>query len=235
MNKIVYLHRRNDDNSIFYVGMGNQERVYDKSGRNQYWKNIVRKYGYTYEVIADNLSVEDAYKLEVSLIRKLGRKDLGKGRLVNMTNGGDGHNNPNSEVIKTLIEKNRKNMKPVSQYNRKGELVATYRSLSFASKQTSLSRQHIRDCVNGKTNTCGGYVWVSSNEEYKHDISKWDKGSNAMKGGKNPNAKLVLNEQTGVFYESMSLALKSQTKYSETAFRAKLNGQNKNTTNFKYV
>lgn len=235
MSKVVYLHRRNDDNSVFYVGMGSRKRAFDKCSRNYYWKNIVKKHGYTCEIVAKDLSVEDAYELEMFLISELGRKDLNKGRLVNLTNGGDGHNTPNSEVIKSLIEKNRHNMKSVSQYNKKGELVKTYRSISFAANQTNLARQHIRDCVNGKVKTCGGYVWVSSNEEYKHDISKWDNGSNAMKGGKNPNAKLVLNTDTGVFYDSMSMALKSQTKYSETAFRAKLNGQNKNNTNYKYV
>lgn len=235
MNKVVYLHRRNDDLSIFYVGMGSKKRPYSKRDRNNYWNNVVKKHGYYTEIVADNLSVEDAYELEMFLISELGRKDLGTGRLVNLTDGGDGCKKPNLKTIKKAIETNRKNMKPVSQYDKNGNLIDTYRSISYASKKTGLKRESIRDCVNGKKNTCGGYVWVSSDKEYVHNIAKWDKGSNAMKGGKNPNAKLVLNEQTGVFYESMSLALKSQTKYSETAFRAKLNGQNKNITNFKYV
>ncbi len=235
MNKVVYLHRRNDDNSVFYVGMGSRKRAFDKYSRNYYWKNIVKKHDYTCEIVAKDLSIEDAYELEMFIISELGRKDLNKGRLVNLTNGGDGHNTPNSEVIKTLIEKNRHNMKSVSQYNKKGELIKTYRSISFAANQTSFSRQHIRDCVNGKVKTCGGYAWVLSDVEYNHNPNRFDKGSNAMKGGKNPNAKLVLNEETGVFYQSLSMAFKSQSKYKMSAFRAQISGQNKNTTNFKYV
>ena len=235
MNKVVYLHRRNDNDSIFYVGMGSLIRAKSKLHRNNYWNNVVKKYGYYTEVVAKDLSTEDAYELEMFLISELGRKDLNKGILVNMTDGGDGCNNWNDDRTKNMIEKNRKNMKSVCQYNKKGELVATYRSISFAANQTSPSREHIRDCVNGRLKTAGGYVWVSSNEEYKHDISKWDNGSNAMKGGKNPNAKIVLNEETGIFYESLSTAFESQSKYKMSAFTAQISGQNKNTTNFKYV
>jgi hypothetical protein len=235
MNKVVYLHRRNDDLSIFYVGMGSKKRPYSKRERNNYWNNIVKKHGYYTEIVADNLSVEDAYELEMFLISELGRKDLGIGRLVNLTDGGDGGKKPSLNTIKKAIETNRKNMKPVSQYNSKGEFIKSYRSISEASKQSSIARQSIRDCVNGKLKTAGGFAWVLSNVEYNHNPNRFDNGSESMKGGKNPNAKLVLNTETGVFYDSMSMALKSQTKYSETAFRAKLNGQNKNNTNYKYV
>lgn len=235
MNKVVYIHRRKDNNSIFYVGMGTPKRVKSKSHRNNHWKNIVSKHGYYYEVVANELSQEDAYELEMFLIDELGRKDLEKGDLVNMTDGGDGCSVWNEARTKNMIEKNRKNMKSVSQYNSKGEFVNSYRSISEASKQTSFARQTIRDCVNGKINTCGGFAWVSSDVKYVHNPNRFDKGSNAMKGGKNPNAKIVLNEETGIFYQSLSMAFKSQSKYKMSAFRAQIGGQNKNTTNFKYV
>jgi hypothetical protein len=235
MNKVVYIHRRKDDNSIFYVGMGSINRVSDKTNRNSYWNNVVNKYGYNKEVVAKKLSIEDAYELETFLIQEIGRKDLGLGKLVNMTDGGDGCTNWNKSRTLKMIKNNLKNMKEVSQYNKKGELVDTYRSLSFASKKTGINRGGIADVANKKSNTAGGYVWIYSNEEYIHNINKWDNGSIAMSGGKNPNSKIVLNLLTGVFYESLSLAFKSQSKYKMSAFRAQLNGQNKNKTNFQYV
>jgi hypothetical protein len=64
--------------------------VYDNSGRNKYWHNIVKSCGYTYEILCKGLTDEQARELEIILIEFYGRYDLGLGPLVNMTNGGDG-------------------------------------------------------------------------------------------------------------------------------------------------
>lgn len=91
---IVYRHRRLDDNSIFYVGIGiNESRSFSKRNRNKHWKNITNKTKYSIELILKDLSWEDACELEILLIELYGRNDLGLGKLVNMTNGGDGNNN----------------------------------------------------------------------------------------------------------------------------------------------
>jgi len=90
MATTVYRHRRLDTNEIFYVGIGRERRPYSKKDRNEHWKNIVSKYGYTVEIIAEDLSKEDACELEVFLISLYGRRDLNKGNLVNLTDGGDG-------------------------------------------------------------------------------------------------------------------------------------------------
>ena len=88
---LVYQHRRKDNNEVFYVGIGKSEkRAYSKDKRNKYWHNIVDKYGYSVEIIYDNLSVEDAKEVEKFLILLYGRKDLKLGSLCNMTDGGDG-------------------------------------------------------------------------------------------------------------------------------------------------
>jgi len=235
MSKVVYIHKRKDNDSIFYVGMGNLKRVTDKKNRNNYWNNVVAKYGYYAEVVAKDLSIDDAYELEMFLISELGRKDLKKGNLVNMTDGGDGCTNWSDDRTKNMIEKNRDNMKSVFQYNSKGEFIKSYRSISEASKQSGIARQSIRDCVNNKLKTAGDFAWVLSNVKYNHNPNRWDNGSNAMKGGKNPNAKLVLNKETGIFYQSLSTAFESQSKYKMSAFRAQVSGQNINKTNFQYV
>jgi len=88
---IVYQHRRNDTNDIFYIGIGdgNRDRHKSKSGRNKHWKNIVNKYGYTIELLFTDVTIEEARQIEMYLIKYYGRADLGLGNLVNMTDGGE--------------------------------------------------------------------------------------------------------------------------------------------------
>jgi len=90
MNIFVYLHKRKDNGEVFYVGIGESKRPYRKDNRNNYWHNVVNKCGYDVEIIHSNLLWEDACEIEKRLISEYGRKDLGLGPLVNMTDGGDG-------------------------------------------------------------------------------------------------------------------------------------------------
>jgi hypothetical protein len=88
---IVYEHIRNDTNEVFYVGMGEEEkRAFSKHGRNPHWKNIVNKVGYTVNIVYKDIEHKEAKKIEILLIEKYGRKNLGIGNLVNMTDGGEG-------------------------------------------------------------------------------------------------------------------------------------------------
>lgn len=89
-NKCVYRHRRLDNNEIFYIGIGNYDRPFSKKGRNIYWKKIVNECGYSVEILYSDLNWEDVCELECFLIKLYGRLDLKTGKLVNMTNGGDG-------------------------------------------------------------------------------------------------------------------------------------------------
>ena len=87
---VVYQHRRKDTGKIFYIGIGNKKRPYDKFNRNYHWNNIVKKYGYDIEIIYELDNWLQACIIEIMLIEKYGRRDLGIGTLVNLTNGGDG-------------------------------------------------------------------------------------------------------------------------------------------------
>jgi len=93
MKAYVYTHTRLDTNEIFYVGIGTQDnykRASRSHNRTNYWNNIVKKCGWKVDVVFDNLTWEEACKIEVELIAKYGRVDLGTGTLVNLTNGGEG-------------------------------------------------------------------------------------------------------------------------------------------------
>jgi hypothetical protein len=82
-NKVVYLHRRKTDHSIFYVGMGVPKRPKDQKSRNRYWWNVVEKNGYDIEVIYKNQSKIMADWIEENLIAAL--PDL-----TNICPGGEG-------------------------------------------------------------------------------------------------------------------------------------------------
>jgi len=101
----VYLHRRLKDNSVFYVGYGQNGRSQSKKNRNVWWNNIV-KYdkGFKTEILKDKLTQLQAEKLEKKTINEYGMKNL-----TNMTNGGDGgdtlSNHPNKKEIGKKIRK----------------------------------------------------------------------------------------------------------------------------------
>lgn len=84
----VYLHKTSDG-TIFYVGIGNSiKRAYIKHGRNKFWNNVVKKYkDYTIEILCDKISREEASSLETHLINLYGRRILGTGTLVNLSDG----------------------------------------------------------------------------------------------------------------------------------------------------
>ena len=88
---IVYKHIREDLNEVFYIGMGeNESRAHTEYKRSVPWKNVTNKTKYRAEIIFNNLTWEEACEKEKEYIKFYGRRDLGLGSLVNMTDGGEG-------------------------------------------------------------------------------------------------------------------------------------------------
>lgn len=89
----VYQHIRLDKNEVFYVGIGSDntgKRAYKINGRTKFWMNIINKTKYNVVILKNNITWEEACLLEKRLIFFYGRKDLGTGSLVNLTDGGEG-------------------------------------------------------------------------------------------------------------------------------------------------
>jgi hypothetical protein len=86
----VYMHRRATTGEIFYVGKGHGNRAWSKSGRSKHWHNVVAKDGLVVEIVTTGLQEWYALELETSLIALHGRRDTGRGPLVNNTDGGEG-------------------------------------------------------------------------------------------------------------------------------------------------
>jgi hypothetical protein len=84
MDYYVYEYLR-IDNTPYYIGKGRKNRAFTKQGHTVPSPSRDR-----IRFVAENLSAEDAKNLEIELINKYGRKDIGTGILRNMTDGGEG-------------------------------------------------------------------------------------------------------------------------------------------------
>lgn len=83
----VYVHRRKDNNAIFYVGKGKANRAYSRHDRNKHWRNIVSKCGLSVEIVLGEVAEDEAHWHEIFLIG--GLKACGV-ELSNYTLGGEG-------------------------------------------------------------------------------------------------------------------------------------------------
>ena len=83
-NYVVYRHRNNATNEIFYVGSGSLKRSGIKRYKTDVWKNIVSKDGYTIEIVSKELSLDDSLDLEYLMIDSYGTIIDEDGHLVNI-------------------------------------------------------------------------------------------------------------------------------------------------------
>lgn len=110
----VYIWKK-PDGTPFYVGIGVTKVRWNPRSRNGYrnphCSHTVRKYGAANIIVStiEDLSWEDACRLEQTLITWYGRSDQETGILTNQTDGGDGALNPpdlvkqkRSETMKRL-------------------------------------------------------------------------------------------------------------------------------------
>jgi hypothetical protein len=83
----VYVHKRLDNDQIFYVGKGSNRRYKEYHNRNQKWKNYTNKYKFTSEILYYFETEDEAYKREQALISTL---QLLNYDLCNLCSGGLG-------------------------------------------------------------------------------------------------------------------------------------------------
>lgn len=94
----LYFHINMDKQDVFYVGIGDKKRPHSKKSRSIFWRNITEKHKYNIVVIEENLTWDDACKKEIYWIKRIGRRDLEEGTLVNLTDGGEGNSNFSKET-----------------------------------------------------------------------------------------------------------------------------------------
>jgi len=218
----VYRHIRLDKNEPFYIGIGSDEtykRAYKTKGRSKYWENISIN-GYEVEILMDNITWEDACKKEVEFISMYGRKDLGQGTLVNLTNGGDG--SPGVIVSEKTRSYHKVNNKGKSNpfYGKKHN-EETILKLKL-NRQNSIMPESTKEKIS-KT--------LKGRKFSKETIEKM---KSAQLGEKNPNAKKIVNALNNKLYSSVKeAALDNNIKYS--SLYAMLTNRYVNTTSLKFL
>jgi len=186
----VYTHLNPQTKEIFYVGIGKGNRAWNKgAGRNKFWENYVNKYGFEVEIIAENITRNQAGKIEIELIAHLGRRQIEEGgTLVNRSLGGDGGSGgythteewkrhqsekrlgkkkkPLSQEAKEKLSKaltGRKVTwgKPVLQFDKQGNFIKEWPSAKAAKKETGA--KNVFEVASGYKNqlykSSGGFIW----------------------------------------------------------------------------
>ena len=221
----IYRHIRPDTNEVFYIGKGNtfskshSNRAYEKHRRNKWWQNIVSKNNgeYKVEIIFECETELEVNTKEIEFIELYGRKDLGKGTLVNLTNGADGSigvivsKETRMKLSEKFIGENHPNFgKKLS------EETCNKKSESMKKSDKNLKGKKLPD-------------W------WKDKIRQTKMGKdNPMFGKKSHLAKSVIDTETGVVYNSIMDAAKS-TPYQFQYVSAMLNGTKNNKTNLRYA
>jgi hypothetical protein len=96
----VYAHINPITKKFFYIGKGKCNRINSLNGRNKHWQNVANKYGFAGIKLADGLTEDQAFEIEIEYIKKHDLQING-GVLVNMTYGGQGMSGhkPTQETI----------------------------------------------------------------------------------------------------------------------------------------
>ena len=140
----------------YYVGITQQnvKRRWGNNGcgyKNIHFSNAIKKYGFDnmlHEIIANNLTHDEANKFEKILIQKLHSNESKFG--YNISSGGDGGN--------------KKDLKAVKQYDKKGNFIGVYQSAAEASRNIGCDRTNITHACKNHKLACG-YMWCYDDEE----------------------------------------------------------------------
>ena len=157
----IYAHINAVKNEIFYIGKGYGKRAFIKSNRSSIWKRTVKKYNYVIDILEDNLTEEEAFEREKFYIAKIGRRDLGKGTLINFTNGGEGSSgmiiSEETRKKKSEASKGRKNSEEtinrmkIAQQNRSDETKQKMSKSMKGRKFSDETKQKLSEAKKGKS------------------------------------------------------------------------------------
>lgn len=224
----IYRHIRLDKNEVFYVGIGSDnqghyDRARERVGHSLFWKKIINKSKYYWEIILDDLTWEEACEKEKEFIKLYGRRNLGTGTLCNLTDGGDGviglvHSNESklkmrdSHLGKKLTEEHKRKIGLKSKGKpRTDKEKALLRLANLGKRHTEITKLKISFKKMGTKTTSHQKIMVSL-----------------------ANSKLILNIQTGIYYESIKEASQS-SNYTLGTLYSMLAGFRPNNSNLIYA
>lgn len=225
----VYRHIRVDKNQPFYIGIGSDlEGKYSRakaySSRNSIWKKIVSKTKYRIDIVLDDISIEEAFNIEIELISIYGKIIDKSGILSNITNGGEGTLGTKWSEI------------------RKGKYSIKMKGRVSPMKGKTLTDEHKRRISISKTGEkrtkefCKRLSIICSGRKRSKESIEKTLATRKGKGIKYiaHNSKTIINTQSGIYYDSILDAAKSIPMKVQT-LRDWLSGRYKNKSYFIYA
>lgn len=232
-NWCVYRHLK-PCGEVFYIGIGksaNFARAYNKYNRNKWWKNIVKKYpNYEVQVLTTGLTKEFVKEVEVLLITYYGRRDLGTGTLVNLTDGGEGTLNVTEEVRKSHSNRMMGEANPSFGVKNYGEDNPNF-GKRWNSNQRLRSSNFWKDYYRNHPEAIEAIKNRKVSDETRRKISE---NANKPCNCDHYLSKEVINLQTGIVHCS-SVEAADTYGFSRSTLRAILNGSKPNFTDLRYL
>ncbi len=180
----LYRHIRLDNGEVFYIGKGKanmrgrSEKVFygrafskTKKGRNNWWHKIISKTNYTIEIIFESFNENLINQKEREFIKLYGRRDLGEGSLVNLSDGGEGSSNQiaSLETRKKMRDYRLKmnaepsyiqpRSLPIFVYKTNGLFYKEFSSLIDASRELNITRGNIHSVLTGKFQQVKNFIF----------------------------------------------------------------------------
>ena len=228
MKFYIYKHTRPDTGEVFYIGKGNtsknshEERYKTSSGRNKMWKYIVEKNNRVFipEIICYCDTQIEANELERYYIDLYGRRNLNKGTLCNMTDGGDGSVGVKvTDITRQKLRDKFSGEKHPNFGKKLSNETCFKKSISMKESDKNLKgkklpdwwKEKIRETKIGELNPMFGKT-----------------------GAKHPNSKKVININTGEIYDSVTIAAEANGFKMKTLYNI-LSGQRNNNTQLKFA
>lgn len=212
-NWYVYRHLKYCG-EVFYIGIGktkNFKRAYEKTNRNNYWKNKVKKYpNYEVQILKTGLTKEEVCELETILISWYKRADCCGGTLVNLTDGGEGVEN----LIQSEDSKKRRADKISVKYKGEGNPF-------YGKKHSEETRK---------------YIGEIQKEYFIYLEGSWDNVTNKKYNDsiRNKKSKRVINERTKEEFNS----LREASEYYNISYftmKSRMTGERAERNELKYI
>lgn len=236
-NYYVYLHIKKTNGEPFYVGKGNRKRCISKHGRNTFWYNTVEKYGFDVIFLEKNLTDQEAKDLEIYWIKRIGRRDLNTGPLVNLSPGGDGGGCyiRKPETLKKMSENYRGENNPMYGKKWDEEYIGLFREKLSGENNPMYGRSVYSVWVE----KFGEEVANKKEVEWKRKIKENSTGrsiseegrksiSQKNKGWGNGRSSIYLNPITGIYYAAYEL--EELLGLKKSTILAQITGKNSNRT-----
>ena len=140
------------DNCPFYIGKGKGRRYrvnnhLQKDNANNLLKNKIRKVGVAnikIHFLHENITEKESFYWERYWIKYIGRRDLGKGTLCNLTDGGEGNSGMVGKVSPMKGKFHTKESKQKISDAKKGKMVGENSPL-YGKSPTKETRQKLRE------------------------------------------------------------------------------------------